>query len=85
MTGTVRLAGTCTAESGALSGSLRWIVVLGDIEHASPGADDDATDAPRRRGRSSLVTTRVSPARQAASASRSPGRSRFVPVRPWST
>ena len=35
--------------------------------------------------RSSLVTTRVSPARQAASASRRPGRSRLVPVRPWST
>jgi hypothetical protein len=35
--------------------------------------------------RSSLVTTRVSPARHAARANRSPGRSRFVPVRPWST
>jgi cytochrome P450 len=32
--------------------------------------------------RSSLVTTRVSPARHAASASRRPGRSRLVPVRP---
>ena len=35
--------------------------------------------------RSSFVTTRVSPSRQAARASRSLGRSRFVPVRPWST
>src|SRR6266702_6561940 len=33
-----------------------------------------------RASRSSLVTTRVSPTRQAASASRSPGRARFVPV-----
>jgi hypothetical protein len=32
--------------------------------------------------RSSLVTTRVSPSRQAAIASRRPGRSRVVPVRP---
>ncbi len=38
-----------------------------------------------RARRSSLVTTRVSPARQAVSAWRSPGRSRLVPVRPWST
>jgi len=38
-----------------------------------------------RASRSSLVTTRVSPARHAASASRSPGRSRVVPVSPWST
>ena len=38
-----------------------------------------------RASRSSFVTTRVSPSRQAARASRSPGRSRFVPVRPWST
>ena len=38
-----------------------------------------------RASRSSLVTTRVSPSRQAARASRSPGRSRLVPVRPWST
>ena len=37
-----------------------------------------------RASRSSLMTTRVSPARQAASASRSPGRARLVPVRPWS-
>lgn len=35
-----------------------------------------------RASRSSLVTTSLSPARQAARASRSPGRSRFVPVRP---
>ena len=35
--------------------------------------------------RSSFMTTRVSPSRQAARASRSLGRSRFVPVRPWST
>ena len=39
-------------------------------------------DGPRR---SSLVTFAVSPARRAARASRSPGRSRLVPVRPWST
>jgi hypothetical protein len=32
--------------------------------------------------RSSLVTTRVSPSRQAASASLSPGRARVAPVRP---
>jgi hypothetical protein len=32
-----------------------------------------------------FVTTSVSPARQAASAWRRPGRSRCVPVRPWST
>jgi len=38
-----------------------------------------------RVSRSSLVTTKVSPARQVAKASRSPGRSRLVPVRPWST
>jgi S-adenosyl methyltransferase len=38
-----------------------------------------------RGNRASLVTTRVSPSRQAASASRSPGRARLVPVRPWST
>jgi hypothetical protein len=38
-----------------------------------------------RARRSSLVTTRVSPARQAANASRRPGRSRLVSVRPWST
>ena len=38
-----------------------------------------------RARRSSLVTTRVSPARQAANAWRSPGRSRLVPVKPWST
>jgi hypothetical protein len=35
-----------------------------------------------RASRSSLVTTIVSPARQAASANRRPGRSRLVPVRP---
>ena len=29
-----------------------------------------------------FVTTKVSPARQAASASRTPGRSRLVPVKP---
>lgn len=34
--------------------------------------------------RSSLVTTRVSPDRQATSASMRPGRARFAPVRPWS-
>jgi D-serine deaminase-like pyridoxal phosphate-dependent protein len=38
-----------------------------------------------RASPSSFVTTSVSPARQAASASRRPGRSRLVPVRPWST
>jgi len=38
-----------------------------------------------RASRSSLVTTSVSPARQAASASRRPGRTRLVPVMPWST
>jgi len=38
-----------------------------------------------RASRSSLVTTRVSPVRQAAKACRRPGRSRLVPVRPWST
>jgi len=38
-----------------------------------------------RASRSSLVTTSVSPERQAASASRRPGRARLVPVRPWST
>lgn len=38
-----------------------------------------------RASRSSLLTARVSPARQAASASRSPGRVRLVPVNPWST
>jgi hypothetical protein len=47
--------------------------------------DDVAASGTERASRSSLVTTRVSPSRQAASASRSPGRSRFVPVRPWST
>ena len=35
-----------------------------------------------RASRSSLVTTKVSPARQAASANRSPGRARLVPVTP---
>ena len=35
-----------------------------------------------RASRSSLVTTSASPARQAAIASRSPGRSRLVPVSP---
>jgi hypothetical protein len=35
-----------------------------------------------RASRSSFVTTSVSPARQAANASRIPGRSRLVPVRP---
>jgi hypothetical protein len=35
-----------------------------------------------RASRSSLVTTSVSPARQAARASRRPGRSRLAPVRP---
>jgi hypothetical protein len=43
----------------------------------APGSD--------RASRSSLVTTSSSPARQAASARRSPGRSRLVPVKPWST
>src|SRR5512133_1290490 len=38
-----------------------------------------------RASRSSLVTTNVSPARQAARANRSPGRSRLAPVKPWST
>jgi hypothetical protein len=38
-----------------------------------------------RVSRSSLVTTRVSPSRQAARASRRPGRSLFVPVSRWST
>ena len=38
-----------------------------------------------RASRSSLVTTSVSPPRQAAIASRSPGRARFAPVSPWST
>jgi hypothetical protein len=38
-----------------------------------------------RASRSSLVTTSTSPGRQAASASRSPGRVRLVPVSPWST
>jgi hypothetical protein len=37
-----------------------------------------------RASRSSLVTTSVSPSRQAASASRKPGRSRLIPVNPWS-
>jgi hypothetical protein len=35
--------------------------------------------------RSSLVTTKVSPLWQAARASRRPGLSRLMPVRPWST
>ncbi len=35
-----------------------------------------------RARRSSFVTTRVSPRRQAANASRSPGRDRFRPVNP---
>ena len=34
--------------------------------------------------RSSLATTKVSPLRHAARASRRPGRARLVPVRPWS-
>src|ERR1035437_2483261 len=38
-----------------------------------------------RASRSSLMTTSVSPSRQAARASRRPGRSLFVPVSPWST
>src|SRR5664280_1677429 len=38
-----------------------------------------------RARRSSLVTTNVSPSRQAAKASRRPGHSRLVPVNPWST
>jgi hypothetical protein len=37
-----------------------------------------------RPSRSNLVTTKVSPARQAANASRRPGRSRLLPVKPWS-
>lgn len=43
--------------------------------------------APGRGGasRSSFVTTRVSPNRQTASASYSPGRFQLVPVGPWST
>jgi hypothetical protein len=35
-----------------------------------------------RASRSNLVTTNVSPARQAANANRRPGRSRFAPVKP---
>jgi len=47
--------------------------------------EDVAGTGSERASRSSFVTTKVSPARQAASASRRHGRSRFVPVRPWST
>jgi hypothetical protein len=45
----------------------------------------DVTSVGQRAGEPvQLVTAKVSPARQAASANRSPGRSRLVPVRPWS-
>ncbi len=47
--------------------------------------DDSRASGSERARRSSLVMTSVSPSRQAAIASRSPGRSRLVPVRPWST
>ena len=40
--------------------------------------DDVVSTAKRPCSRSSLVTTRVSPARRAASASRGPGRARFT-------
>jgi len=59
--------------------SCRWTprVVSSSTMSRASGSD--------RARRSSLVTARVSPVRQAARTSRSPGRARVVPVRPWST
>jgi hypothetical protein len=59
-----------------------------DVQPDAAGGQlvDDVTRVGDGAGhRSSLVTTRVSPRRQAARASRRPGRARLVPVSPWST